>query len=652
MKKSRAKVAHRQIYDEFLQKEPPCAVIGTYISFSDEEKGGRDVITLQHFSKQTFGNFIFKKQKSMNSVLQRFVEPRNGKNLMIKVTWSPQFCLVERKTNLNAITNLKIDFYERIVTYEGPEHLCVTDNITSPTLASDIQKACINIVNHVNFISEGATKITRMVLFFKVDHKDRLWLLFTSGLKVTDESTESQRAGFNPNKFHFNVSPVITVPEGVMENNTSPEKPTKTKKSQLPDRETSGREMCPGCDRFFARDDFYHISFKNIIQDYEDLIHEEEMKHSESPSTNTTVNFLQPKQPQKTDMNYHQQRLSHLENKPNNEIEFYDEAEDYKTKRTAVPPIILKIFTIMSVPKYRKLRNDPNWIYNTASVCTNCYVRLTSSALHTNRERKAQIFGEKRKAHLLEVSKAKKAMKRKQFMMEHGSLASTVDQTTSGGGSTGMVSKYEMIVGVENSIQEDDQESEFSAIRAKGEDGDGRYLMHTQSGVTVQREATQSSITSTVGSRKVPTIGGQSRQRSMAGSRQYRSSSGLDSPTGSPKARFAGFATRMRHNSSAPDLQDSAYSRAHGSSTIDDSSTLDSPHKPRVNDRKQIVSRYVSDPSSRKGLLNKSKTVTISRLRTAGGSITSQREMNRMDMANLQKELAQLDEKEKKLHAR
>jgi hypothetical protein len=39
----------------------------------------------------------------------------------IRLIWSPNFCLFERKTNLLRLEDKKFDIYERAVTYEGKE---------------------------------------------------------------------------------------------------------------------------------------------------------------------------------------------------------------------------------------------------------------------------------------------------------------------------------------------------------------------------------------------------------------------------------------------------------------------------------------------------------------------------------------------------
>ena len=42
---------------------------------------------------------------------------------MVKVIWSPQMCIFERRQNRNSIYDAKLNMYERVLTYEGQEHL-------------------------------------------------------------------------------------------------------------------------------------------------------------------------------------------------------------------------------------------------------------------------------------------------------------------------------------------------------------------------------------------------------------------------------------------------------------------------------------------------------------------------------------------------
>lgn len=125
----------------------------------------------------------------MKSFLQKFIAPKNDKNSTIKVTWTPQFSILENKTNINKINDQKVNLYERIVTHEGPEHLSQQDSINSPTLANDILKTCNFIADHVKKVSKGGDrkKVKRMTLYFKIDCMERLFLMYASELLMRDE---------------------------------------------------------------------------------------------------------------------------------------------------------------------------------------------------------------------------------------------------------------------------------------------------------------------------------------------------------------------------------------------------------------------------------------------------------------------------------
>jgi hypothetical protein len=76
--------------------------------------------------------------------------------------------------------------HDRLSTFEGPEYLAIQDSILSPILSADLEQVCINIVKHIQDISGGNIQISRMVLYFKLDGNNQLWLLFCTSLKIRE----------------------------------------------------------------------------------------------------------------------------------------------------------------------------------------------------------------------------------------------------------------------------------------------------------------------------------------------------------------------------------------------------------------------------------------------------------------------------------
>ena len=82
--------------------------------------------------------------------------------------------------------NKKVPIEQRVSTFEGPDHLSVSECLNSPMQAGEIEKICLNIVKHIADVSGGNVQISRMTLYFKNDAENRLWQLFCSRLRVRD----------------------------------------------------------------------------------------------------------------------------------------------------------------------------------------------------------------------------------------------------------------------------------------------------------------------------------------------------------------------------------------------------------------------------------------------------------------------------------
>ncbi len=74
------------------------------------------------------------------------------------------------------------------MTFEGPEYDSTLDSITSPTLASDIQRMCNGIAAHIKTVNGGKLRVSKMILHFKIDPFERLWLLFATNIKIFDQT--------------------------------------------------------------------------------------------------------------------------------------------------------------------------------------------------------------------------------------------------------------------------------------------------------------------------------------------------------------------------------------------------------------------------------------------------------------------------------
>jgi len=106
---------------------------------------------------------------------------------MIKVEWSPQICIMYKKTNINKIDS-KLPLAKRITTFDGKEQFVLAESILSSAVSSDIENTVLNIVKHIQDVSEGNTVVRKLHLFFKIDKNNRLWILHCSRIEIRNES--------------------------------------------------------------------------------------------------------------------------------------------------------------------------------------------------------------------------------------------------------------------------------------------------------------------------------------------------------------------------------------------------------------------------------------------------------------------------------
>ena len=75
------------------------------------------------------------------------------------------------------------DLYDKAVTYEGPSHYSEEASCAEQTVEK-VKHISNNIVTH--FYSHEYKVISRMVLYFKVDARDKVWFLYCRSLRVSD----------------------------------------------------------------------------------------------------------------------------------------------------------------------------------------------------------------------------------------------------------------------------------------------------------------------------------------------------------------------------------------------------------------------------------------------------------------------------------
>jgi hypothetical protein len=142
-KKNRQNVMPARIEENFTKHLLGYDVIATFISVplegsTDNQRNS----TMEFLDRDGLSNFLYKRGRSNNGLLQKFIEPRGVKNEAIRAIWSPKVCLLERCENIHQLHDNRYGLYERCVCFEGPEYYSTSTPLRGPALAGQIQKAC------------------------------------------------------------------------------------------------------------------------------------------------------------------------------------------------------------------------------------------------------------------------------------------------------------------------------------------------------------------------------------------------------------------------------------------------------------------------------------------------------------------------------
>eukprot|EP01062_Namystynia_karyoxenos_P071210 TRINITY_DN66619_c0_g1_i1.p1 TRINITY_DN66619_c0_g1~~TRINITY_DN66619_c0_g1_i1.p1 ORF type:complete len:761 (+),score=261.29 TRINITY_DN66619_c0_g1_i1:82-2364(+) len=184
-----------QIYD-FFKRPPPGSrdydqdrdIVAQYL-YSEtvpcpENPDQEDIQTsVEFFTVRTLHDFLHNRKSRPDGVLQRFVVPkgRNPHNFQIQAVWSPRVTALYKRTNMHRLRDHTVGIYERAVTADGPPHYTREDLVSGKT-RDEIVKICRNFCTH--FESTEKKPVARVVLYFKVDERDHVWILWASSLRI------------------------------------------------------------------------------------------------------------------------------------------------------------------------------------------------------------------------------------------------------------------------------------------------------------------------------------------------------------------------------------------------------------------------------------------------------------------------------------
>eukprot|EP00590_Aulacoseira_subarctica_P008390 CAMPEP_0172414782 /NCGR_PEP_ID=MMETSP1064-20121228/1402_1 /TAXON_ID=202472 /ORGANISM="Aulacoseira subarctica , Strain CCAP 1002/5" /LENGTH=638 /DNA_ID=CAMNT_0013151603 /DNA_START=225 /DNA_END=2144 /DNA_ORIENTATION=- len=368
LRKRKQNLTVERIEKELAKQECPAEsnVIAYFIETTTNEKVR--LSSIEYFDSKSLHDFLCANRKERSGILQRFIEPKGSKNSMMCAIWTPQMFLLERRVNKHKLHDDRFGLFERAVTFDGPEIYSASTPVRGRVLSRKIQGICEGIVNHVAQVSEHESRITRLVVNFKLDTSDRVCVLWSSSIRL-DSSIET---AFPLKNDPVNLESVVRIPAG-------------TKMALTPNRqmlpESTSKQVektvfspCLSCAKTMDTASSHCVTYKTIILHFEKL-----MSLSRADSEN--CGRQQAPWPPHADL---------IEAAGNIGFATVLLSNGEKTSRATeedicIPPIIRALHPRLKVKGYQSYRKDLLFLHKSCRLCEDCflsYAKLACNSFH------------------------------------------------------------------------------------------------------------------------------------------------------------------------------------------------------------------------------------------------------------------------------
>lgn len=348
-RKHRTNLVNVKIEERFFSKCGACDIVACFVNADNSE--------VEYFDRRGLCSFLYDGWKENNGLLQRFVQPQGLHNAHVRAIWSPKICMIERRVNVNKLRDNRFGLFERAVTYEGPEHFSSLAPMRGSALTNQIQKLCDCVQAHVAEVSFQKQIINRMVVNFKVDAKDRVWLLWTTSVRLEEQ--------FKKTNDPVNINSILQLPcdlHLVEKANHSSETMSEDQKKEL-----TSTKKCPSCGEKSLS--FYPVQYKIIISHFDQLV--------SILKSDTASDGHVPWPPDPIVV----AAAGGVGFGPSSELKCKRRTTTTtKNIDLCIPPVIRQAHPSLTVPDYREYRRDPLFLYTTTSLCESCFLAYSDLA--------------------------------------------------------------------------------------------------------------------------------------------------------------------------------------------------------------------------------------------------------------------------------
>jgi hypothetical protein len=166
--------------------------------------------TVEYLDEVLLRDFLERRAVTFSGLLQKWVDPKGHSNSMIHATWTPKLCSVACLTNVKSMSDRRSTMYERAVTFDGADSFTRRDPVSS-TIQNHITYLCSSIAKHVSAITEAACEIQRSTSYFKVRSDGKVVYMWSSSMRVRKEDQHASNIPLATRE----SSPVMSAPHSM-----------------------------------------------------------------------------------------------------------------------------------------------------------------------------------------------------------------------------------------------------------------------------------------------------------------------------------------------------------------------------------------------------------------------------------------------------
>lgn len=342
-------------------------VIATFYPVSKEIQQNSDTLlanTVQFLDRKAFLDLLYHSKTTDHGIMQRFIEPKGVRNEIIKSIWSPKVCLLERCENIYNLHDHRYGLYEKCLTIEGPDYYSVSATIRGP-LAAYLQNYCEKVVSHIGEINFGHKSVSRMVLNFKMDSQEKIWLLFATSIRYELPRIKTDFSSTAPETKLINIGTVLSLPPLVSLNPLKAYDKTNLNQHQ---------GYCVSCAQDTLHTRKHPISYKAVFKHYEYVLQlqraatiKEGKKQMPWPPMPDIIASAGGVGFGCLDLVSKFDPLARFVSIPMNE-------DEYHGSDLSIPPMIRFLHTGLKPAEFQRHKQDPLYLYKTLNVCESCYL--------------------------------------------------------------------------------------------------------------------------------------------------------------------------------------------------------------------------------------------------------------------------------------